>query len=114
MNDLNEDIIRFFTYLRKCLRECDNVMSSIVLNACCELRNINEGRKVHCQIIKVGSPDSFVLTALVDMYVKCGEVGSSCEVFDEILDRNVVLSMSMIVGYVQNDCPEKGWSCLIE
>ncbi|KAK7851778.1 pentatricopeptide repeat-containing protein [Quercus suber] len=47
-----------------------------LLLACCELRNINEGRKVHCEIIKVGSPDSFVLTALVDMYAKCGEVGS--------------------------------------
>ena len=65
-------------------------MFSIVLKACCELRNINEGRKVHCEIVKVRSPDSIVLMALVDMYAKCGEVGSYCEVFDEILDRNVV------------------------
>ncbi|KAL0003761.1 hypothetical protein SO802_011322 [Lithocarpus litseifolius] len=108
MNDLYEDIIGFFTSLRKRLRECDNVVFSIVLKACCELRNIYEGRKVHCQIVKVGSPDSFVLTALVDMYAKCGEVGSSREVFDEILDRNVVSWTSMIVGYVQNDCPEEG------
>lgn len=108
LNDLYDDIIGFFTCLRKCLRECDNVVFSIVLKACSELRNIYEGRKVHCQIVKVGSPDSFVLTALVDMYAKCGEVGSSRDVFDEILDRNVVSWTSMIVGYVQNDCPEEG------
>ena len=36
------------------------------------------------------------------------EVGSYCEVFDEILDRNVVLWTTMIVGYVQNDCLEEG------
>ena len=108
MNDLNEDIIRFFTCLRKCLRECDNVVFTIVLKACCELRNINEGRKVNCEIVKVGSPDSIMLMALVDMYAKCGEVGSYCEVFDEILDRNAVSWMSMIVGYVQNDCQEEG------
>ena len=70
LNDLNEDIIGFFTCLRKCLRECDNVVFSIVLKACCELRNVNEGRKVHCEIVRVGSPDSIVLTALVDMYAK--------------------------------------------
>jgi pentatricopeptide repeat protein len=108
LNDLYSEIIRFYTCLRKCVREFDNVVFSIVLKACCELRYIDEGKKVHCEIVKVGSPDSFVLTALVDMYAKCGEVESSREVFDEILDRNVVSWTSMIVGYVQNDCPEEG------
>nr|POE50821.1 pentatricopeptide repeat-containing protein, mitochondrial [Quercus suber] len=79
LNDLYEDIIGFFTCLRKCLRECDNVVFSIVLKACCELRNVNEGRKVHCQIVKVGSPDSFVLTALVDIYDCWVRTVWSCE-----------------------------------
>jgi pentatricopeptide repeat protein len=108
LNDLYSEIIRFYTCMRICVRECDNIVFSIVLKACCELRNIYDGRKVHCQIAKAGSPDSFVLTSLVDMYAKCGEIGSSREVFDEILDRNVVSWTSMIVGYVQNDCPKEG------
>ncbi|GFY98409.1 pentatricopeptide repeat (PPR) superfamily protein [Actinidia rufa] len=60
-------------------------------------------RKVHCQIVKVGSPDSLVLTGLVDMYAKCGDIECSREVFDEIDDSNVVSWTSMIVGYVQNE-----------
>ncbi|KAA8529376.1 hypothetical protein F0562_033825 [Nyssa sinensis] len=94
--------------MRKCLRENDNVVFSIVLKACSELREVDEGRKVHCHIVKVGSPDSFVLTGLVDLYAKCGEVECSREVFDEIIERNVVSWTSMIVGYVQNDCAEEG------
>ncbi|XVF03252.1 hypothetical protein REPUB_Repub04eG0245300 [Reevesia pubescens] len=53
--------------------------------ACSELRDINEGRKVHCLIVKVGNPDSFVQTGLVDMYAKCGEIECSrkkCGVLD--------------------------------
>lgn len=108
INDLYMDIVGFYTCMRKCLKENDNVVFSIVLKACSELRDIEEGRKVHCHIIKAGNPDSFVLTGLVDVYAKCGEVESSRDVFDEIVDRNVVCWTSMIVGYVQNDCAEEG------
>ncbi|KAK9277302.1 hypothetical protein L1049_006842 [Liquidambar formosana] len=108
LNDSYLEIIPFYTRMTKCLREHDDVVFSIVLKACSELRDFNEGRKVHCHIVKVGSPDSFVLTGLVDMYAKCGEIDSSREVFDELLDRNVVSWTSMIVGYVQNGCSEEG------
>ncbi|KAG6654198.1 pentatricopeptide repeat-containing protein At2g03380, mitochondrial isoform X1 [Carya illinoinensis] len=108
LNDLHLEIIRFYSRMRICVSECDNVVFSIVLKACCELRNLDEGRKVHCQIVKAGSPDSFVMAGLVDMYAKCRDIGNSRQVFDEILDRNVVSWTSMIVGYVQNDCPEEG------
>ncbi|KAF5449557.1 hypothetical protein F2P56_029989 [Juglans regia] len=108
LNDLHSEIIRFYSRMRICVRECDNVVFSIVLKACCELRNLDEGRKVHCQIVKAGSPDSFVMAGLVDMYAKCRDIGNSREVFDEILERNVVSWTSMIVGYVQNDCPQEG------
>lgn len=109
LNDSYSEIVQFYnTRLRKCLNEYDNVVFSIVLKACSELRETDEGRKLHCQIVKVGSPDSFVLTGLVDMYAKCREVEDSRRVFDEILDRNVVCWTSMIVGYVQNDCLKEG------
>lgn len=79
-----------------------------MLKACSELSYLHEGRKVHCEILKVGNPDSFVLTGFVDMYAKCGEVDCSREVFDEITDKNVVSWTSMIAGYVQNNCTDEG------
>lgn len=108
LNDSHSAIIRFYTRLRQCLREQDNIVFSIVLKACSELRDITEGRKIHSHIVKVGGPDSFVLTGLVDMYAKCREIQCSRDIFDEIPDRNVVCWSSMIVGYVQNDCCEEG------
>ncbi|XP_015872488.3 pentatricopeptide repeat-containing protein At2g03380, mitochondrial [Ziziphus jujuba] len=108
LNDLYSEVIVFHNYMRKCSSKQDNIVFSIVLKACSELRNVDKGRKVHCQIEKVGNPDSFVLTGLVDMYAKCGWIESSRVVFDGILDRNVVSCTSMIVGYVENDCAEEG------
>lgn len=108
LNDLYSEVIEFHNRMRKCFSEQDNIVFSIVLKACSELRNIDEGRKVHCQVEKVGNPDSFVLTGLVDMYAKCGWIESSRAVFDEILDGNVVSCTSMIVGYVENDCAKEG------
>lgn len=108
LNDLYGELIGIYNCLRKCLRECDNVVFSVVLKACSELGDIDGGRRVHCEIVKVGSPDGFVMTGLVDMYAKCGEVECSREVFDDIVDRNVVSWTSMIVGYMQNDYAEEG------
>lgn len=106
LNDLCMEIIGFYARMRMSVRMCDNVVFSVVLKACSEMRDIDEGRKVHCQIVKVGNPDSFVQTGLVDMYAKCGEIECSRKVFSEIIDRNVVSWTSMIAGYVQNDCAE--------
>ncbi|XP_027151223.1 pentatricopeptide repeat-containing protein At2g03380, mitochondrial [Coffea eugenioides] len=107
MNDKYADVIGFFNCFRKTVNIFDNVVFSIVLKACSGLHDFVEGRKVHCHIVKVGNADSFVLTGLVDMYAKCGEVESSCEVFEGIAQRNVVCWTSMIVGYMQNGCAEE-------
>ncbi|KAH6771183.1 Pentatricopeptide repeat superfamily protein [Perilla frutescens var. hirtella] len=108
MNDLYEEIIEFFKFMRRRFLVLDNVVFSIVLKACIELRDFGEGRKLHGYIVQMGSPDSFVLTGLVDMYAKCGEVDTARKVFERIWDRNVVCWTSMIVGYVQNNCAKEG------
>ncbi|KAF9674386.1 hypothetical protein SADUNF_Sadunf10G0121900 [Salix dunnii] len=108
LNSEFRDIIGFYNRMRMCLKECDNVVFTHVLKACSESRDFDEGRKVHCQIVKFGTPDSFVFTGLVDMYAKCGEIERSRSVFDEILDRNVFSWSSMIAGYVQNNFAQDG------
>ncbi|KAI4314109.1 hypothetical protein L6164_027045 [Bauhinia variegata] len=108
LNDMYREIVPFYASMRASVEGLDDVVFSIVLKACCELRDLVQGRKVHCQIVKAKTADSFVLTILVDMYSKCGEVRSARDVFDEIFDRNVISWTSMIVAYVQNDCGEEG------
>lgn len=106
MYDMHEEVIGFFGHLRTCLSEFDNVVFSIVLKACRELCQFDEGRKLHGLIVKVADPDSFVLTGLVDLYGKSGEINDSRRVFDCISERNVVCWSSMIASYVQNNCPD--------
>ncbi|XP_071688532.1 pentatricopeptide repeat-containing protein At2g03380, mitochondrial-like [Rutidosis leptorrhynchoides] len=104
INDLHFDIIGLYKSMSKSLYEYDNIVFSIVVKACTELRDIKEGKKVHCDIVKAGCRDGFVLTSLVDMYAKCGDLICSQSVFDSIVDRDVVSWTSMIVAYVQNGC----------
>ncbi|KAH9626157.1 hypothetical protein KSS87_017681 [Heliosperma pusillum] len=108
LNESHYETIMFYNCLRKCLRECDDVVFSNVLKACCVLRYVNKGREVHCYMVKFGSLDSFVLTSLVDVYAKCGMIDAARGVFNEIEDRNVVSWTSLIAGYVQNDCAKEG------
>ncbi|CAH1431528.1 unnamed protein product [Lactuca virosa] len=109
LNDLHLETIMFYRCMTKCLKEHDNVVFSIVVKACTKLRDINEGKKVHCHIVKAGNPDGFVLTSLVDMYAKCGHIKCSRRVFDDIIDKDVVSWTSMIVSYVQNGCPKEAF-----
>nr|XP_043620966.1 pentatricopeptide repeat-containing protein At2g03380, mitochondrial [Erigeron canadensis] len=107
INDLHFETIGFYKCMRRCVREHDDVVFSIVVKACTEMRDVSVGRKVHCDVVKAGCRDGFVLTSLVDMYAKCGDVKCSRSVFDCIVDRDVVSWTSMIAAYVQNGCAEE-------
>eukprot|EP01018_Ginkgo_biloba_P000686 Gb_34816 [translate_table: standard] len=75
-----------------------------VVKACAGLADIEQGKKVHNHIIKTGFESNvFLGSALVDMYVKSGNMASACQVFDKMHDRNEVTWTSMISGYAQNE-----------
>ncbi|OAY81894.1 Pentatricopeptide repeat-containing protein, mitochondrial [Ananas comosus] len=60
--------------MRQCLLVEDNVVFSLVLKACVKSLDIDEGKKVHGHVVKVGNLDCFVLNCLVDMYAKCEDI----------------------------------------
>ncbi|KAG9445262.1 hypothetical protein H6P81_016602 [Aristolochia fimbriata] len=103
MNDFYTEVIEFYRCMRLCLIEQNNVIFSIILKVASELRDLNKGRQLHYQIAKMGSPDSFVLTGLLDMYAKCGTVEFARDVLDEIAEKDVVSWTSMIVGCMQRE-----------
>ncbi|KAK9102341.1 hypothetical protein Sjap_019595 [Stephania japonica] len=78
-----------------------------VLNACSQLLDLRRGREIHGQIV-VGAASSglignvFVYNALIDLYVKCGDVDRARWVFDRMVGKNVVSWNSMISGYLRN------------
>lgn len=44
----------------------------------------------------------YIMTALVDMYAKCGSIIDARNGFDYLQEPDIVLWTSMIGGYVQN------------
>ncbi|KAK4347832.1 hypothetical protein RND71_034171 [Anisodus tanguticus] len=74
-----------------------------VLNACSDFDALREGKQVHGYLIKLGFvPQMYILTALVDMYAKCGNVTDARRGFDYLKEPDIVLWTSMIAGYVNN------------
>ncbi|XP_022844400.1 pentatricopeptide repeat-containing protein At2g33680 [Olea europaea var. sylvestris] len=74
-----------------------------VLNACSDSNAIYEGKQVHGYLVKIGFESQlYIMTALVDMYAKCGSINYARKGFDYLLEPDLVLWTSMIGGYVQN------------
>ena len=72
-------------------------------NACASLTDLDEGRKVHGYVIKLGDDsDIGVNNALIDMYAKCGSVACAHKVFQSMQQRPVISWTAMIMGFAHN------------
>ncbi|GLT28612.1 hypothetical protein SLA2020_035320 [Shorea laevis] len=73
------------------------------LSACGDLGNLNLGRWVAGYVVKNKMEfNSFLGSALIGMYGKCGDLLSARRVFDRMQKRDVVTWNAMITGYAQN------------
>lgn len=80
-----------------------------VINACSDLCAVVEGRQMHGFAFKLGfGLQLYVLSAVVDMYAKCGSLADACKGFECVQQPDVVLWTSIITGYVQNGDYEGG------
>ncbi|XP_057848233.2 pentatricopeptide repeat-containing protein At2g13600-like [Cryptomeria japonica] len=86
----------------------DQFTFASVLPACAKVRGLEEGMDIHQSIIEKGFlSDAVVGNALVDMYAKCGSIHKAHELFDKLVQKNVVSWTAMVVGYVRNGFHEK-------
>lgn len=82
-----------------------------VINACSDFGSVEEGQQVHGYMLKLGYESQiFIVTALVDMYAKCGSIVDARKGFDYLQEADIVLWTSMIGGYVQNGENEEALS----
>ncbi|XAR63352.1 hypothetical protein NMG60_11023260 [Bertholletia excelsa] len=84
----------------------DSITYLMLLSMAGQLVNIDHGKEVHCDIIKLGF-DSYVVlgNALIDMYAKCGKMEDSFEQFENMRARDIVTWNSIITACVHSeDC----------
>ncbi|WMV44465.1 hypothetical protein MTR67_037850 [Solanum verrucosum] len=79
-----------------------------VLSACSRVGDVSAGEWIHRYAVEMDmGRNVFVNTGLVDMYAKCGEMAKAREVFDEMVEKDVVSWSAMIQGYAVNGLPKE-------
>ncbi|XP_068660227.1 pentatricopeptide repeat-containing protein At2g33680-like [Aristolochia californica] len=82
---------------------------SILLKMCVDLLDLNLGRVLHCLIIKSGfENNSFVGSALVELYAKWEAMEDACRVFWSLEERDNVVCSSLLSGFHQSGEAELG------
>ncbi|KAI6684751.1 hypothetical protein NL676_030664 [Syzygium grande] len=98
----NDAFILFFEMCKYGVRPTPVTMTSII-QACEGVGNLDLAKSVHGFVLCLEMGDDvLVVTSLVNMYAKLGDVVNARLVFDGMTMRNLVSWNAMISGYVQN------------
>ncbi|KAG1338838.1 pentatricopeptide repeat-containing protein, mitochondrial [Cocos nucifera] len=91
---------------------CANFPSIIsILTVCTSLAILDHGREVHAAVLRsYYDADVFVVSALMTMYAKCGELMKAKKIFDKFDSKDVAMWNSMITGYAQHGLGQEALS----
>ncbi|KAJ4974916.1 hypothetical protein NE237_008090 [Protea cynaroides] len=108
--DQGEKAIKFFRQMQREGVFPNEFTLASCLRGCSSIAVLENGRQLHSQIIKAGhSDDMFVLSALVDMYGKCGCIEDAEALFSGSASRDTVSWNTIICSYAQYG---HGWKAL--
>lgn len=81
-----------------------------LLRRCTNIRDLAEGKHVHSHIVKSRfKPSTFVLNALLNMYMKCGSLEDARQVFNKMRERDMFTWTIMLSGYAKLGHPEEAY-----
>ncbi|CAN6461904.1 unnamed protein product [Victoria cruziana] len=93
--------------------ECTRVAMAKVIHSCACLGDVKQGRDIHDYIITSGiEVDAFVRTAIVDMYMRFGDVDVSIRLFEEMPNKDLVSWNVVLAGCINNGLYHDGFSLL--
>lgn len=82
------------------------------LRSCASLLDASLGKQVHSHVVKANlSGNIYVGTALLDMYVKCGQLDDAELIFYRLSEKDVFTWTVVISGYAQSNQGEKALRC---
>lgn len=81
----------------------DNFTYATVLDTCSNVANVGLGKQIHAQIIKQDmQSDVYIVSTLVDMYSKCGNMEDSILMFEKSPERDFVTWNAMACAYAHH------------
>ncbi|KAK7401403.1 hypothetical protein VNO78_12846 [Psophocarpus tetragonolobus] len=93
--------------------DCVTVVS--VLPAVADIRDLRIGKSIHGYAFRAGFESKvLVVTAILDMYFKCGSVRNSRLVFEGMCSKDCVSWGTMINGYAQNGESEEAFATFLK
>lgn len=74
-----------------------------VLSACAAQAALNPGKQIHAYVLRIGIQlDEKLVSAMVDMYSKSGNIKYAEKIFQRVTNRDTVLYNIMISGYAHH------------
>uniref|UniRef100_A0A803L9Q0 Pentatricopeptide repeat-containing protein n=1 Tax=Chenopodium quinoa TaxID=63459 RepID=A0A803L9Q0_CHEQI len=115
-NDRFIEALKFLKFMVQKGVRPDGVTIASVLPACSHLELLDLGKEIHAYVIRneILSDNTFVTSALVDMYSNCKEVTSGRLIFDNTQVRNIAIWNAMLAGYALNGRFEDALKLFIE
>lgn len=99
-NGCVNEALNYFCKMRSKNIKPDSFTMVSVIPALAELSVIRHAKWIHALVIRnCFEKNVFVMTALIDMYAKCGAVGTARALFDMMNERHVTTWNVMIDGY---------------
>ncbi|CAL5411208.1 unnamed protein product [Camellia sinensis] len=114
-NCLSEDALKLFRKMVELGVKPNPSSLSSVLLGCSNLSALKLGKQIHQLTCKsVLCLDTTVVTSLISMYCKCGDLNDAWKLFLEMPRRDIVTWNAMISGYAQHGAGEKSLSLFDE
>ncbi|MED6170527.1 hypothetical protein PIB30_031869 [Stylosanthes scabra] len=108
MNGLSEEALKMFNKMQADDWLKPNTGTFVtVLGACSDLAGLIEGQQIHQLISKtIFQENTYVVSALINMYSKCGELRTARKMFDDGLlsQRDLISWNGMIAAYAHHGC----------
>ncbi|KAJ7289944.1 hypothetical protein O6H91_Y302800 [Diphasiastrum complanatum] len=111
----DKEALAMYEQMKKEGVQPNNVTFVFLLKACASLAALEQGKQLHCDIIKRGfQSDVIVGNNLVDMYAKCGRTEDARELFNNMSERNAHSWNTMIAGYARMGLARRLFLCMIK
>ncbi|KAH7366544.1 hypothetical protein KP509_18G083800 [Ceratopteris richardii] len=84
-----------------------------LLDAYSNIEDVKRGKKLHAEIIhrNLLKDNSAIGSAVIDMYVKCGEMAKAQQVLNELSVFDVVIYNAILTGYAKQGQAEQALEC---